>query len=91
MYKIIKILFLPIEIILLGCILFYKVLLSPIFGNGCIYFPTCSSYTYESLIRFGTIKGGFLSFKRIIRCNKFYKGGYDPIELDLRGDYKWII
>jgi putative membrane protein insertion efficiency factor len=41
--------------------------------------PSCSQYGYEAIEKYGVIKGGFLSFWRILRCNPFSKGGYDPI------------
>ena len=49
--------------------------------NYCKYQPTCSNYAMGCLYEFGFIKGMYLSIKRIIRCNHFSKGGYDPIPL----------
>mgnify|MGYP002866702493 FL=1 len=45
----------------------------------CIYTPSCSEYTYQAVDRFGVIKGSWMGFKRILRCNPFSKGGYDPV------------
>lgn len=45
----------------------------------CKHIPTCSNYAIESIISYGSYKGIILSFKRIIRCNPFNKGGYDPV------------
>lgn len=45
----------------------------------CKYFPTCSNYAIGVLEEFGFVKGSFLSIKRIIKCNPWSKGGYDPI------------
>lgn len=45
----------------------------------CNYIPTCSQYAYEAIKKYGVLKGGYLSIKRIIRCNPFKKGGYDPV------------
>ena len=46
----------------------------------CKYYPTCSEYAKQAIEKYGTIKGGFLSVKRIIKCNPFSKGGYDPLK-----------
>ncbi len=59
---------------------FYKKFLSPLKGHACcIYTPTCSAYAIEALEKYGALKGSFLAIKRILRCNPFAKGGYDPV------------
>lgn len=64
--------------IFINCIKFYQSL--PIASHGvCKYYPTCSNYALEAINEYGIIKGGFLSLKRILKCNPFSKGGYDPI------------
>ena len=45
----------------------------------CPYFPTCSEYGLEAVEKYGAIKGGLLALWRIIRCNPFSRGGYDPV------------
>jgi hypothetical protein len=45
----------------------------------CRHYPTCSQYTIEAIDRFGIIKGLFWGGKRILKCNPFFKGGYDPV------------
>lgn len=47
--------------------------------NMCRFYPTCSNYAIDALNEYGFFKGSFLSLKRIIRCNPFNKGGYDPV------------
>ena len=47
---------------------------------NCKYYPRCSDYAIEALEEYGTLKGSFLSLKRILKCNPFSKGGYDPLK-----------
>ncbi len=47
--------------------------------SNCKYIPTCSNYAIEAIEYYGSIKGSYLSIKRIIRCNPMSKGGYDPV------------
>ncbi len=49
-------------------------------GIHCKYQPTCSEYTKQAIEKYGCIKGGFIGMKRILRCNPFSKGGYDPLK-----------
>ena len=46
----------------------------------CKYYPTCSEYTKQAIEKYGVFKGIFLGLVRIIRCNPFSKGGYDPLK-----------
>ena len=46
----------------------------------CKFYPTCSDYTKQAIEKYGVIKGVFLGIKRILRCNPFSKGGYDPLK-----------
>ena len=67
-------------IVLLKLILFYRRKISPYKGRACCKFvPTCSQYAYEAIEKHGIFKGGLLSLWRILRCNPFGKGGYDPV------------
>lgn len=61
----------------------YKKIISPIFhffGFDCKYYPTCSEYTKQAIEKYGFFKGVILGFKRILKCNPFSKGGYDPLK-----------
>jgi len=49
-------------------------------GIHCKYEPTCSEYTKQAIEKYGTVKGLFKGFLRILRCNPFSKGGYDPLK-----------
>jgi len=46
----------------------------------CKYYPTCSEYTKQAIIKYGTLKGSIIGGKRILKCNPFSKGGYDPLK-----------
>ena len=66
--------------ILLGIIRFYHKYLSGAKGySSCKYYPTCSRYAIEAIEKYGAFKGGLLAAWRILRCNPFSKGGYDPV------------
>lgn len=58
---------------------FYQKFISPLTPPTCRFYPTCSHYGLESIQRFGAIKGGFLTAKRICKCHPFHPGGYDPV------------
>ena len=58
---------------------FYRKYISPMKSTKCPYFPSCSEYAMEAIEKYGALKGGALALWRIIRCNPFSKGGYDPV------------
>lgn len=60
-------------------ILFYQKAISPYIAPHCRFTPTCSAYAYLAINQYGVIKGLYLSIKRILKCNPFHKGGYDPV------------
>ena len=57
----------------------YQYLVSPLLGSNCRYFPSCSSYTLEAIKLHGAAKGLVMGSWRILRCNPFSKGGYEPV------------
>lgn len=61
---------------LVGC---YRAFISPLFPPSCRYVPTCSEYALEAIGKYGALKGGWLTAKRICRCHPFREGGYDPV------------
>lgn len=56
----------------------YQLALSPVFGRQCRFYPTCSTYFIDAVEQYGAIRGGWRGVKRIVRCNPFCPGGYDP-------------
>jgi len=70
--------------ILIKTIKCYQFLLSPLLGNSCRYFPSCSDYSIEALKTYGFFKGGYLSLKRILSCHPFKEGGIDPVKKEIK-------
>ncbi|NNM69921.1 MAG: membrane protein insertion efficiency factor YidD [Gallionella sp.] len=67
------------RLILIKLIRGYQFFISPLSPPTCRFTPTCSNYACEALARHGIFKGGWLTIKRLSRCNPWNSGGYDPI------------
>lgn len=65
--------------ILIALIKFYRAAVSPYRRPCCRFTPTCSQYAMQAIEKYGALKGGLLAVWRILRCNPFCKGGYDPV------------
>ncbi len=65
--------------VLIAGIRFYQKYISPMKRTKCPYVPSCSQYGLEAVQKYGALKGGLLALWRILRCNPFSKGGYDPV------------
>ena len=58
----------------------YKKYISPLFPPSCRFYPTCSVYAIQAIEKYGAIRGSIKAIYRILRCNPFNKGGYDPVK-----------
>ena len=65
--------------LLIACINLYQKYLSTLKSTKCPYYPCCSQYGLEAIQKYGALKGTILAVWRILRCNPFSKGGYDPV------------
>ncbi|WP_439330485.1 membrane protein insertion efficiency factor YidD [Nitrosomonas aestuarii] len=64
---------------MIGLIKFYQYCISPLLAPSCRFTPTCSQYACEALAKHGFLRGMRLSVWRIMRCNPWCKGGYEPV------------
>ena len=67
------------RVIFIRAIRGYQLAISPLLPASCRYYPTCSAYALEAFERYGSIKGMWLTTRRILRCHPFRPGGYDPV------------
>ncbi|MFN2356205.1 MAG: membrane protein insertion efficiency factor YidD [Desulfotignum sp.] len=58
---------------------FYQFFISPLTGQHCRFYPSCSAYAVEAVQKHGSLKGSLLAAKRILRCHPFHAGGFDPV------------
>lgn len=65
--------------LLISTIRGYQKVLSPLLGPSCRFYPTCSHYAIEAIERFGAVKGGWLTTKRLLKCHPLHPGGEDPV------------
>jgi putative membrane protein insertion efficiency factor len=66
--------------LLLLPIRFYRTCISPLTPPSCRFVPTCSTYAIDAITEYGAFKGSLMAIWRILRCNPFCKGGYDPVK-----------
>lgn len=59
---------------------FYQRKISPLLGNRCKFYPTCSEYALQAIEKYGAFKGSLKAIWRILRCNPMSRGGYDPVK-----------
>jgi putative membrane protein insertion efficiency factor len=65
--------------LLVGTIRSYQLVLSPLLGPRCRFYPSCSHYAIEAIERHGAARGGRLALRRLVRCHPLNAGGYDPV------------
>lgn len=70
----------PLRVAFVAPIRVYQRLLSPMFGSRCKYYPSCSEYAAQAIGRFGILRGLVLAGWRLLRCNPWSHGGFDPVE-----------
>lgn len=68
------------RVLFIGIIKLYQKFISPLFPPSCRFYPTCSEYAVQSFSKYGVIKGGMKAAWRVLRCNPFNKGGFDPVD-----------
>ncbi len=72
-------------------IIFYRKCLTKLFPSRCRYMPSCSSYTYQAIDKYGLFLGSILGGLRILRCNPVSKGGFNPVKDFYFGKIKWLL
>ncbi len=65
--------------LLVGMITLYQRFISPALPSRCRFYPTCSQYSKEAILKHGPVKGGYLAVRRILRCHPLNPGGHDPV------------
>ncbi|HPE89502.1 MAG TPA: membrane protein insertion efficiency factor YidD [Spirochaetia bacterium] len=65
--------------VLVAIFRFYRKALSPLKPRSCRFYPSCSAYAIDAVERYGAVRGACMAAKRIVRCNPFHPGGFDPV------------
>jgi putative membrane protein insertion efficiency factor len=65
--------------LMMGTIRAYQLIVSPMLGAHCRFYPSCSCYTHTAIERHGALRGMLLGIRRLLRCHPFAEGGYDPV------------
>ena len=65
--------------LLIGLLKVYRLVVSPLYGNVCRYYPSCSAYALRAVSVHGAVRGSWLAGRRLLRCHPWTPGGYDPV------------
>jgi hypothetical protein len=65
--------------LLIALIRVYQLFVSPLLGNHCRFYPSCSQYAREAIEQHGVLRGGWLAIRRLLRCHPWHPGGVDPV------------
>lgn len=67
------------RLLLIGLLKAYRFLISPMYGQVCRYYPTCSAYALDAVTQHGAVRGSYLAARRVLACHPWALGGYDPV------------
>ena len=67
------------KLIMMGLIRGYQLIVSPVLGPACRFYPSCSQYASLAIDRYGVVKGSYMAIRRLLRCHPFHPGGFDPV------------
>ena len=70
----------PVAALLIWLVRLYQILISPLLPRSCKYYPSCSQYAVDALTQYGVLRGVVLAGWRLLRCNPWSYGGYDPVD-----------
>lgn len=85
-----RVIFYPLNIIMVLTIKAYRIVGSEIYGNGCIFLPTCSAYAIAAYKEYNFFYASVLMMRRLMRCNSKNAGGYDHLPINMKGEYRWV-